>query len=70
MGMINNVTKRASGAIHDLELAMDKLRDLDYIRDDKNVSLWFETLDLIGSAQRNMCYMLIQDLKVKDEDEG
>lgn len=65
MGMVKNVTKRASKAIYDLEAAMDIIRP--GVRGEKlNPDKILAALLTIEDAQRMMCLIIGQDLKLEE----
>ena len=65
MGMVKNVTKRASKAIYDLEAAMDIIRP--GVRGEKlNPDKILAALLTIEDAQRMMCLIISQDLTLEE----
>lgn len=65
MGMVKNVTKRASKAIYDLEAAMDIIRP--GVSGEKlNPNTILAALLTIEDAQRMMCLIISQDLKLEE----
>lgn len=66
MGTIVNVAKRASAAIHDLEMAADKLRELRRSEmNDEELGLWLGIFKDMENAQKKMCYIIMQDLEIE-----
>lgn len=64
MGSAINVTKRASNAIYKLEIANDRLRPgLSGKLESDDV---FTAMSLIEDAQRMMCLIISQDLKLEE----
>lgn len=66
MSTIKNVSKRAAKAIYELEVASDKLEKLHHKLNDEELRDWLEALKYIESAQKEMCRILMQDLKVEN----
>lgn len=64
MGSTINVTKRASNAIYKLEIANDVLRP--GLSGKLESSAVFTAISLIEDAQRLMCQMISQDLKLEE----
>lgn len=68
MGMIKNVTKRASESIYNLQLAHDKIVEAMFNKNDSEVlELLSTSIRDIEKAQQEMCRMIMQDLRVHDE---